>query len=385
MAWYRFKRLDKEGRKTYEIRHNESSKMWTAPEGWSDRAIDKELQKEAVQFANECQLRPVSNRNFTFIEYANHVLDSKRSSLKDNTILFYKNKISKLSTMPIASVKLTNLKPMHLNNLYSKLEGMKTKNGKPLSLKKLHEFHGFISSVLNDAVEKNIIPFNVAKSCKKPQNKKTPSEIFEINETSMILEAIEKKGAKWSAITHMFLASGARRGEIVGLRWKDIDMENNIIHIHNNLQYIKSKGVFDESLKTNNERYVTVAESAIEKLLLWKEKQDIEKEAAGKQWQENDYIFTQTNGRPMNPTSVTSFYNKLSKKIGIDINAHMFRHFQASVLIDSGVSILTVSKRLGHKVVSTTTDIYAHLLNKADAKASGAFEAVIYKKQENIT
>lgn len=66
----------------------------------------------------------------------------------------------------------------------------------------------------------------------------------------------------------------------------------------------------------------------------------------------------------------------------MDIHAHMFRHFQASVLIDSGVSILTVSKRLGHKDVSTTTDIYAHLLNKADAKASGAFEAVIYNSQK---
>lgn len=380
MAWYRFKRIDKNGRKTYEIRHNEFSKMWIAPEGWSDRAIEKELQKEAVQFANECQLRPVVNKSYVFIDYSKRVLDLKRARLKPTTIAFYEYILNKLGEMPIATVKLVNLKPMHLNNLYKKLSQIKTKSGKPLSSKTLIEFHRFISSVLDFAINENLITFNVAKMSEKPKHQRVPAPSLELDDIAIILEAIEKKSPKWAAFTHLLLASGMRRGEALGLRWTDIDKDNCIIYVHNNLQYLKSEGLYDETLKTNSTRYVTIAKSAIDKLSEWQEIQEIEKLAAGGKWIDDGYVFTQSTGKPVNPSSVTTFYRRLSQELGIAVTAHMFRHFQASVLIDSGVNILTVSKRLGHKDVSTTTDIYAHLLNKADARASGTFEAVIYNK-----
>jgi len=93
-------------------------------------------------------------------------------------------------------------------------------------------------------------------------------------------------------------------------------------------------------------------------------------------------VLTAENGRPMHPDSPTDWLSKFSKRHGLPpIHPHKFRHTQASLLIEEGVDILTISKRLGHAKVSTTLDIYSHQLAKSDEKASVALDGLIFKKK----
>lgn len=102
----------------------------------------------------------------------------------------------------------------------------------------------------------------------------------------------------------------------------------------------------------------------------------------GERWVNTGYCFTREDGEPMHPDSITSWLSKFSKKYGLPhINPHKFRHTQASILINEGVDIVTVAKRLGHKQVTTTENIYAHALAKADAEANAVVASVLFKKK----
>jgi site-specific recombinase XerD len=114
-------------------------------------------------------------------------------------------------------------------------------------------------------------------------------------------------------------------------------------------------------------------------LAAWKEEQQYEKESVGNLWVETGFVFTQKNGRVMHPDSVNDWFGKFSKRNNLpSINPHKFRHTQASLLIHEGVDIVSVSKRLGHSKVSTTTDFYSHILAKADRTACDALDKVIF-------
>ena len=102
----------------------------------------------------------------------------------------------------------------------------------------------------------------------------------------------------------------------------------------------------------------------------------------GERWVNTGYCFTREDGEPMHPDSITSWLSNFSKKHGLPhINPHKFRHTQASILINEGVDIVTVAKRLGHKQVTTTENIYAHALAKADAEANAVVASVLFKKK----
>lgn len=124
--------------------------------------------------------------------------------------------------------------------------------------------------------------------------------------------------------------------------------------------------------------YVSIPSDVMAILKQWKQEQNKLKEAIGEDWIDGDYVFSRKNGKPINPTSIGIYLNRFAEKYNLPhIHAHKFRHSQASILINQGMDIVTVSKRLGHSNTSTTGDIYAHILKKADEKASSVLTGVL--------
>ena len=178
------------------------------------------------------------------------------------------------------------------------------------------------------------------------------------------------------------IATGARRGEIMGLKWSAVDFKKDEIKICNNLLYSKQRGIYEDSPKTNETRYICVEHSVMQLLSQYRREQSLLRLKMGERWVNTGYCFTRENGEPMHPDSITDWLSKFSKKYDLPhINPHKFRHTQASILIGEGVDIITVAKRLGHKDPSTTSNIYAHVLAKADAEANKALADVLFKKK----
>lgn len=252
-----------------------------------------------------------------------------------------------------------------------------------LSPQTINHYHKLIHSVLQQATSENIIQKNPADFAKPPKVSKHEADFFEINEVIAIGKALAKEQLKWQAITNLLIDTGARRGEIMGLKWKNVDFKNNEITIENNLQYTSEKGVYDDSPKTRECRTISVSRHVM--ILLNNLRKELLQEQLrlGTYWVQTDYCFVNDRGVHLHPDSINTWLKGFSIRHNLPhIHPHKFRHTQASILYYAGVDPVTISKRLGHSDISTTQDIYSHLLKESNRKASNALEQILYIKND---
>lgn len=203
-----------------------------------------------------------------------------------------------------------------------------------------------------------------------------------MEEIAAIREALEKEPIRWKTLVHLLLITGARRGEILGLKWDKVDFEGNKIHICNNILYRADRGIYEDTPKTKtSDRFIALPPETMQLLRRYRVWQAEERLRLGAYYENHNFVFAQDNGKPMHPDSVTTWLDRFSKRHGLPhINPHAFRHTMASMLYFNGVDSVTISKRLGHAQVSTTADIYAHVMEEADQKSADILADIFLKK-----
>lgn len=251
-------------------------------------------------------------------------------------------------------------------------------NKKTLSPKTVLEHHRLIRTILDQAEKEGLVSSNAASKATLPKQNPREVNYFQPEDISAIRNALESEPIKWKTITHLFLITGARRGEILGLKWDKVDWVGNRIHICNTVLYTADRGIFEDTPKTrNSNRYVALPEKTMQLLKEYKTWQDSEKERLGGYYTDQGFVFTQDNGNPMHPDSVNDWLTKFAKRHGLPhINPHAFRHSMASMLYFNGMDSVSISKRLGHAQVSTTANIYAHVMEEADKKNADILEDI---------
>lgn len=386
----------------YDINGKQLTKQttWTPSPGMTERQIEKELNRQATLFEESVRNGLTGDNKQNFAEYSRYVIELKeRSGLKVSTIERYES-FMELTNKAIGHIKLCELHPKHLNDFYKQLaqDGMNQKTGGKLSNKTILEYHRFISSVLSQAEKELLISFNPARKATPPKVEKTDVNYFQIDETQKILEHLITEPLKHQLIVMLLMVTGCRRGEVLGLKWNKIDKESRTIHIENNVLYSSKIGVYETTTKTRKTRKVKFpAEllpilSAYQKEFIklklnngdrWQGAQGVGV-VGSERWIENDFVFVQNDGKPMHPDSVTDWQRKFSKRHNLPhVNPKAFRHTVASILISQGVDVVTVSKQLGHNKVSTTTDIYSHIIERASEQAAETLSGVIFQKKVN--
>lgn len=369
---------------------------------WSERKIQTELQKTANRFEDKCKNGLISDNKQTFEHYANYVINEKeRNGVKHRTITRYKELLIRINAI-IGHIKLADLRPQHVNKLNEELsaDGLNKKTGGKLSNKTILEHHRLISTILKQAEKEMLIQFNSAQRANTPRIERKEAKHFEIEDVENILFYAQYEKLKWKLALNLLAFTGCRRGEIMGLKWAKVDFKNNTVRIDNNLQYSKERGIYEETPKTEKSKRTLALPVDVMNLLRqyrieYKEKQI----SMGSKWYKTDFIFTQANGKPMHPDTLTDYCKKFAKKYNDIINKdnenradgakikllphiypHKFRHSQATILEQNGVDIATISKRLGHSNISTTTNIYTHVFNNADRNACNMLENVLLKQ-----
>lgn len=251
-----------------------------------------------------------------------------------------------------------------------------------LSPKTILEHHRLISTVLDQAEKEGQVPFNVAAKATLPKVTKKEVNYFQPDQIAAIRDALKQESLKWETLTHLFLLTGARRGEILGLKWSAVDFDANRIHICNNIQYTPDRGIYEDTPKTAaSNRYVSLPFETMQLLRKYRAWQSAERLRLGEYYENRDFVFAQDNGQPLHPDSVTDWMKKFSKRHGLPhINPHAFRHTMASMLYFNGVDSVSISKRLGHAQVSTTSNIYAHIVEEADKRNADILADVFLKK-----
>ena len=251
-----------------------------------------------------------------------------------------------------------------------------------LSAKTVNHYHTFIHSVLEMACKKGDMAINVASKATPPSVKKKEAEFLEIEDIIRIRKCLEKYPMKYRVMICLLVDTGIRRGELFGIRWSVIDFKENQILIDRNIQRVKEVGLYADTPKGTKSRVVSISDEMAELLKEYLEYQ--KKELAyidNPAYNKKGYLFIQENGNVMDPNSLNHWIIDFQKSEGLPhIYPHKFRHSQASILLYSGIDLVTVAGRLGHAQSSTTSNIYGHILRHADRRASDAVANALYGK-----
>ena len=389
-------RRDKDGKLiSYSIRvhrgrglDGKQLKPWTTTfevsPTWSEKTARKKAEAFAATFEKECREGTTTDSRQKFASFCDYVISLKEQrGVKHSTIVRYRELTRRIYPQ-IGHIKLRELRADHLNDLYTLLgqEGLNKRTGGKLSAKTILEHHRLISTVLEQAVKEGLVPFNVASRATLPKAEHKEVNYFQPEQVAAIRDALELEPIKWKTLVHLLLITGARRGEILGLKWDKVDFAGNRIYICNSVLYSADVGIYETTPKTErSKRYITLPVESMQLLREYRVWQIERRLQLGGYYQDRGFLFTQEDGGPMHPDSVTDWLNKFSIRHGLPhINAHAFRHTMASMLYFNDMDSVSISKRLGHAQVSTTANIYAHVMEAADKKNADILADVFLKK-----
>lgn len=361
---------------------------WTPSPDMSAKQIEKELNKQAVLFEEKCKRgRVVSAVKFEtlaeewFEEYA-------ALNLKSTTFSRQKQ-LTKRVYKEIGHIRLDNLTAREIQKFINSLaqDGVNENTGKALSHKTMVHYLSFISTIIDYAIKMDMLTDNPCRRVTVPKGSKKDRRILTIEQTEEFIRLLNEAPQKYRVFFMLDIYSGMRRGELLGLEWKDIDFDEGIIRIQRTSNYTKSRGIYTDTTKTEgSERWIKVPSAIIELLKDYKAVQDIDRKNLANQWIDSDRLFTQWNGWPMSPQTPYDWLRKFCKKHDFPFyGVHQFRHLHTSLLIGAGVDPTTVSGILGHSQVSTTMNLYSHMFKENQVKACDAVANSISltKKNEN--
>ena len=255
-----------------------------------------------------------------------------------------------------------------------------------LSPKTILEHHRLIHTILAQAEKEMLVPYNAAAKATPPKAAKSDPNYFQPEQIAAIWDALEKEPLKWQVIVHLLAITGCRRGEIMGLRWDRVDFKNSQIKIDTNLLYSSKREegdkIYIDTTKTDTSyRFIKLPPETMQLLKEYHREYLQTKLLLGEKWNDTGFLFTKLDGTPMIPDSITAWLAKFSRRHNLPhINPHAFRHSMASILIQNGQDIVSVSKRLGHAQTSTTANIYAHIIAEADERAADCIAGAILRK-----
>lgn len=234
-----------------------------------------------------------------------------------------------------------------------------------------------LSQGLERAVKDRLLPLNPAKGIERPKGKKRTVTPYTSSELKTLLGELEDH--RLFAFFRVLAYTGARRGEVLALRWSDLEFENATLTISKNRTRIGKTVIEQESTKGGDGRRTVQLGAETLKLLKDHRKRQLqERIKAGSLWQDSNFIFTQENGLPLDPSTPYQLFKRTAKKLGLRSESlHSIRHLHATELLNAGVGIHEVKEQLGHSDISTTLRIYAHIRPEQKQELADRFEKAI--------
>jgi integrase len=399
-------------RKPYEM-------TWKPSANMTERQIAKALQKAAIQFEEQCLTGLTGDATkITLAEFAPIYLEQKKAALSPATYDYYERTIQSKILPVLGHYKLKDLKPIHVQRLVNQLCQTQKKNRDGstnpeevyLSPATVRRILTVLQSMLKLAVKRRIITENPAKAelLDIPKVTDPKIEIFTKQEATEMLQALETEPLQFQVLIQLAIMMGARRGELVALKFSDFDPVRCQVTIQRAAIKLPGEQAQIKPPKDYEVRTVAISQEVMQLVkALEQEKQemkqhyldnlnhaDMENTAniaknknrdkdrnkdRGAGWKGDDWLFTQQDGQMMNPQTPTKQFQKFLERHGFRHRKfHSLRHTSATLLLYGGVSLKQVQGRLGHGDIETTNK-YLHCLAEADTEAANVLQAMLTK------
>lgn len=295
-------------------------------------------------------------------------LDTKKTNIKQTTFNKYNSLIVNHIIPNIGNVKISKLTPMKISSFYNSLTNK-------LSLTTISDIHAVLKNALEQAVRWELISKNVAALVDKPKSDKKQIKVWDIDESQKFLK-IAKKNNYYIAFL-LALITGMRQGEILGLRWKDVDFIEKTISIIQTLSH-DGKSFNNQAKTSTGNRLITIDDSTLAEIKNHRKKM-IEEQLEAKEYIDNGLVIATSKGTPLSPRNLLRTFYKLIDVAEVSkISFHDLRHTHATMLLKQGVNPKIVAERLGHSNVRTTLDTYSHILPNMQKDTATQFAKMFY-------
>lgn len=315
-------------------------------------------------------------------DYLDDWLERRRSQLRPTTLHGYRQAIDAYLRPQLGAVRLTELDRPTLERHYARLLASGGMNGKPLSPGTVKHAHAILHRALKDAFLDGLLDHNPAQLARTPRRDPGAVEldddlqVWTSQQAAHFLDLVDDHPLR--TLWHLAIGTGCRRGELLGLRWQDVDLGAHQVRVRRALTVVD--GVTRLlGTKTSRTRTLSVGDSVVAALERERDEQAAHRRSAGEGWADRwGLVFTDATGAPTEPMTVTREFRRLVRTLDVPvIRFHDLRHTHASLLLEQNVPIKVVSERLGHATISMTMDIYAHLLPAMDEDAVARLEATL--------
>ncbi len=337
-----------------------------------------DTQKECQDWIKNIRMSSAKASNSRFqslslFEYLEYWIDSIRSSRAENTIFTYKWVINKRILPFLGKHILADLNPERVQFFYQHLlkQGV-SKNG-------VHVAHKVLNSALGHATKMNMINSNPCRGTAPPRPEQIEMKIFDEQQVKIFLVTAKDFEDQYLPLYQLALHTGMRQGELIGLKWSDINWENKTLTVQR--QVIRRRGKefkFTRPKSKQGNRTIALGKSIIRMLKAQSRVVDTKKELAGESWREYQLVFPTSVGTPVLDSNLRRGFRNTTKWAELPkIRFHDLRHTAASFMLNNGIPLLVVSKRLGHSKPSITLDVYGHLLPSKQQDAADLMDEIL--------
>jgi len=278
-------------------------------------------------------------------------------------------------TPGLGSITLVNLQPHHIQAYYSNALLTGRRDGKGgLSARTVHHIHRVLFEAIKYGVKHNMIGRNVAEAVDPPRPTFREMTTADADGVNRLLQAVQD--SYYHPLLFTAIYTGLRRSELLGLRWKNVDLDMATLSVTDTLHHMKDGRFIIRQPKSRHSRRNIALSPALAILLReHKAKQAEIKDSLGLELQDNDLLFSNPDGSPLRPNSISHGFRKIAARVGLpDLRFHDLRHTHATLLLKQGVHPKIVSERLGHSSIAITLDTYSHVMPGLQEEAVKRFD-----------
>ena len=377
---------------------------FTPPEGWSKRAIERELLKVMGEFETACNRGEILTKEEQkaaaqqaieeekrrqieeaqqpfFPDYVKQFLKDREIVNAHTTIRCYEKSLKRAVTY-FEGVKIKDITPAMCRKFitYLQTEAISQNSGKPLKIGTVQHDYNVLKTLFQSAEDLEIIENNPMSRVKMPTASKDEESkeavVYDEKQVQYIIDCLNNEPLMWRCLVLFLIYSGCRRGEAAGLMWSDIDFKTGEITIQHTRQYTEKQGVYTTTPKSSKKRTIFINETLLHMMKIWKSEQAKRFLRLG--IQNKGFCFTSQFNTPLHPNSIGLYFRGFGKKYNLPgIHPHALRHTMATISIANGADIVSVSKKLGHSNTSITLNVYTHANEEAQRRANDIFDNAI--------
>ena len=291
-------------------------------------------------------------------EFMAEWLASVESNVRPTTLAQYQQITRDYIIPAFDKIKIRDLRPDQIQKLYN----LKLQNG--LGERSVKTIHAVLHTALNHALKLGIIERNPASVAKPPRPNQKEMKFYDETQVQKFLITAKELNERYLTLYNLAITTGMRQGELLALKWDDIDWQRRTLKIQRQLKRKKGGGFrFSPPKSKAGKRTINLGQNTIRILRDHQNMLVAEKYEAGEKWDNQGLIFPNTLGKPSQPTKILKRFNNISELAGLPkIRFHDLRHTAAALMLNNNVPVIVVSQRLGHSQPSITLDVYGHLI-----------------------